>query len=337
MRQTESTGFFSLYLKYHWKSLALFACFFLLNAGMGYLYHAPAEMYLYWTILCLLLGILCMAVDYVRRRRDHRILEGMKTSVQFSLEQLPMPQTAAERDYQSLLRVLLDELAGFRTEAGKSRQEMTDYYTLWVHQIKTPIAAMRLILHEEDSETNRELSIQLFRIEQYVELVLQYIRLESPSGDYDFRKQELDEIVRQAVRKYAPLFIRKRLSLKYEPLNCPVLTDEKWLCFVLEQILSNSLKYTEQGSISIYLEPEAGKRLVIEDTGIGIAPEDLPRITERNFTGYNGRRDKKATGLGLYLSRKILEKLGHRMEIQSSVGVGTKVILTLDSAQIQYE
>lgn len=128
----------------------------------------------------------------------------------------------------------------------------------------------------------------------------------------------------------------------YPPENYPflragalrVLTDEKWLVFVLEQILSNALKYTKSGSIHIYLSPDAPKTLVIEDTGIGIAPEDLPRIFEKGYTGCNGRADKRSTGIGLYLCRQIMEKLSHTIRIESEMGVGTKVYLGLDTVSL---
>ena len=115
---------------------------------------------------------------------------------------------------------------------------------------------------------------------------------------------ELDDLIHQAVRKYAPLFIRRKIALQYEDVHCQILTDEKWLEFVLEQVLSNALKYTRKGKIKIYMDPQSPKTLVIEDTGIGIAPEDLPRVFERGYTGYNGRTDKRSTGIGLYLCRQ---------------------------------
>ncbi len=127
------------------------------------------------------------------------------------------------------------------------------------------------------------------------------------------------------------MFILKKIRLNYEPLCHKVLTDEKWLVFVVEQILSNSLKYTKKGSISIYLTEHKGKTmLVIEDTGIGISPEDLPRVFEKGFTGYNGRADKKSTGIGLYLCKKIMDKLQHGIEIESRIDQGTKVYLYLE-------
>ena len=171
-------------------------------------------------------------------------------------------------------------------------------------------------------------------VEQYVQMALQYLRMEKMTSDLVFARYDLDALIRQAVRKYAPLFIRRKIILSYEPVHCEVLTDEKWLVFVLEQILSNALKYTKSGSIHIYLSPDAPKTLVIEDTGIGIAPEDLPRIFEKGYTGCNGRADKRSTGIGLYLCRQIMEKLSHTIRIESEMGVGTKVYLGLDTVSL---
>ena len=214
-------------------------------------------------------------------------------------------------------------------------RDSLDYYTTWVHQIKTPISVMRMTLEGEDTEEHRELSSQLFRIEQYVEMVLSYLRLESDSSDYVFQEYDLDSILRQAIRKYAPLFVRQRVRLVYEPVRRTVLTDEKWLLFIVEQILSNSLKYTRSGSVTITVSPDAVLR--IADTGMGIAPEDLPRIFEKGFTGYNGRADKKSTGLGLYLCRMAAERLSHRIWAESQPGKGTSVFLDLHREALEVE
>ncbi|MFR7742767.1 MAG: sensor histidine kinase [Acutalibacteraceae bacterium] len=196
-------------------------------------------------------------------------------------------------------------------------QDMLDYYTLWAHQIKTPIASMRLCLQQEDTPQARQLLQELSRAEQYVEMVMVYLRLTGGS-DLVLREYELDAIVRRAVRRFAGEFIGRKLKLCYEPLNVSCVTDEKWLLFVVEQVLSNALKYTRAGSITIELE--APKTLVIRDTGIGVAPEDLPRIFEKGYTGYNGRGDQKASGLGLYLCRTICKRLGHTITASSVPG-----------------
>ncbi|MDE5892183.1 MAG: sensor histidine kinase, partial [Acetatifactor sp.] len=200
--------------------------------------------------------------------------------------------------YREMVKQLLLEQRRRQDIMQIRHQDTVDYYTTWVHQIKTPIAAMGLILQQEDTEDSRRLSEELQRIEQYVDMVLTYLRLGSRDTDYVFAQVDLDRLLRGCIKKYAGQFIRRHLILNYQSVDCRVLTDEKWLAFVVEQVLSNALKYTREGSVSIYLEPPC--ILCIRDTGIGIASEDLPRIFEKGYTGYNGRSDKKATGLGLY-------------------------------------
>lgn len=212
--------------------------------------------------------------------------------------------------------------------------DMVDYYTMWVHQIKTPIASMHLILQKEDSEDSRRLRAELFRVEQYVQMVLCFLRLDSDFTDYVIKEYRVDDIIRPAVRRLAPQFIMKKLALEYESADAIVLTDEKWLGFVVEQVLSNAVKYTSAGSISIKCDVD---RLVISDTGIGIAAEDLPRIFDRGYTGFNGRTDRKASGIGLYLCRRICDNLGHSIEAQSVPGQGTTIIIGLERDKLEVE
>ena len=206
---------------------------------------------------------------------------------------------------------------------------------MWTHQIKTPIAAMRLLLQEEDTPLSREMQSELFQTEQYVQMALQYLRMEKMTSDLVFARYDLDALIRQAVRKYAPLFIRRKIILSYEPVHCEVLTDEKWLVFVLEQLLTNASKYTKEGG-SVRIGKENGL-LVLRDTGIGIRPEDLPRIFEWGYTGYNGRLDKRSTGVGLALVKQVMEMLGNKMEIRSVLGEGTEVFLDLRRTELEAE
>ena len=162
-----------------------------------------------------------------------------------------------------------------------------------------------------------------------------FLRLDSASTDYVIQEYDLDRIVKQAVKKYASQFINKKIQLRYHPLNTTVLTDEKWLLFVLEQVLSNALKYTPSGSVAIDLE--SPKTLCIRDTGIGIAPEDLPRVFEKGYTGYNGRSDKKASGIGLYLCRRICRNLGHTITANSSLESGTVIRIQLERKKVEFE
>jgi len=301
------------------------------------LYRLPVESVGYAAALTLLFLIALGAIRFRQFCRKHQALEAIRG--QIAVPDVPLPEASnlIEQDYQELIRLLDRERSTIVYEKDRAYQEMTEYHTIWTHQIKTPIAAMRLLLQSDGTPDKNELSEQLFRIEQYTEMVLQYIRLGSTSTDFVFRTVSLDECVKQAVRKYAPSFIRKQIKLNYEPLGASVLTDEKWLVFVIEQVLSNALKYTHQGEISIYMHPSRPNMLVIEDTGIGIDPTDLPRVFEHGYTGFTGRADKKSTGIGLYLCKRIMDKLSHTIEIESEAGKGTKVILGLETAPLEVE
>ena len=191
---------------------------------------------------------------------------------------------------------------------------------------------MELTLRQEDSPQARRLLGELSRIEQYVEMALTYLRLESAESDYVFRDCALDPIIRQSVKRFSAEFIGRKIRLDYAPVDYTLVTDEKWLGFVLEQLLSNALKYTRAGSVRIFLEHET---LCIADTGIGIAPEDLPRIFEKGYTGYNGRGDQKASGLGLYLCRTICRKLGHSITAESAPDEGTAIRIGLSQRQVR--
>ncbi len=328
---------FISYLKENILVIAAGAVSFLIFTIIFLLYSLPLEPVLYAAILTIFFISVVSAVHLVSFYKRHSMLCKLKNSIALSDYMFPHTLSLIERDYQELIKEIDKSRLEVINEKNKSYSDMVDYYTTWAHQIKTPIAAMRLILQYEKSEVNDELLEQLFKTEQYVEMVMQYLRLESMNSDLLLKRYSLDNIVKQAVRKYSRSFIRKKIKLNYDDLDCSVITDEKWLVFVVEQILSNSLKYTNSGEISIYMDESLPETLVIEDTGIGIEQEDLPRVFEKGFTGYNGREDKKSTGIGLYLCKQILNKLLHTIEIESKVGKGTKVKINLHSESIDFE
>lgn len=299
------------------------------------LYQLPVKAVWYPAALCLFLGILFMILDFRRVKQKHNLLAGMQELTDLITGTLPIVDGIEDEDYQALLGMFKREHGKVISDNQRAYSEMVDYYTIWAHQIKTPISSMRLTLQNEDTALSRQLSNDLFRIEQYVEMVLTFLRLNSESTDYVIREYDLDKIIRQSVKKFAGEFISRKLSLIYEPLPIAVLTDEKWLSFVIEQVLSNALKYTPSGSISITMEP--GNRLCIRDTGIGIAREDLPRIFEHGYTGYNGRADKKASGIGLYLCKRICVRLGHGIEAESKIDEGTCIVIDLSRENLEVE
>lgn len=307
-------------------------------AAVFALYGIRMEAAWYPILITALFGVIMLAAGFVRYDKRRRNMERILSSDGIfpdAADILPKAESLEEEDYHELLGKME---AAFRKKKGEwdaLRRDMDDYYATWVHQIKAPIAVMKVMLQQEDTPENRELSAELFRVEQYAEMALCYVRLGEGASDLVIQEYDLDTIIRKAVRKYAGQFIRRRIRLVYEGTAVRVITDEKWLSFIIEQLLSNAVKYTSEGSVTIAVGD--GKKLSVTDTGIGISPEDMPRIFEKGYTGYNGRLDKKSTGIGLYLCRKAAEKLGHVLTAESEPGKGSRFTIDLESYPFRAE
>lgn len=272
-------------------------------------------------------------------------------------EQAQLPE--ATDDVEILYHRLLENQSIARNESESSaairQSQMRDYYSMWVHQIKTPISAMKLLLEAEREELGQlicddeqsqcllsdnmdSFEDELFRIEEYVSMALQYQRVSSTENDFVLEKVSVDGVIRDTIKKYAKIMIRRHIGMNYSGTGQEVYTDGKWLAFMLEQILSNAIKYTPHGVVTIETAEEKDRFFItIKDTGIGIKAEDLPRVFEKGYTGYNGHADKKATGIGLYLCRQMADKLGHTIRMESEIGKGTKVWIgfELDYADVR--
>lgn len=320
-------GFFRLYLRAQRRGMLFLGFCCLIFTVSFALYGLPLGAVLYPAALCAAAGGIILLLSLRKSRAVCQELSLMQRHPADLPDELPAAQSPQEQAYQALLLALHADRQKLKSDMNARYHDMTEYYTVWAHQIKTPIAAMRLALQNEDTPLSRRLTGEVGRVEQYVQMALTYLRLGSDSSDYVIRAYALDDIVRPAVRRFAGEFIQRKIQLNYQMLNYTVITDEKWLGFVVEQVLSNALKYTPQGSVSIYMEPEGV--LCIRDTGIGIAPEDLPRVFEKGYTGYNGRSHRKASGLGLYLCREILTRLGHSVSAESQVDHGTTIRIDL--------
>lgn len=288
---------------------------------------------------CLVTAVVTLGflmAGFFRWERKRRQLLILKRQAEQSLEtaDLPKAETPLEKIYQEIIQ---DQEKRCQREQKESREKLVrsrEYYTRWSHQIKTPIAAMELLLQEEPADV-RALKRELLKTSQYVEVALSYQRMEGDGNDLVIQRYELRPVVMQAVKKVSPLLIHKHISFSAGDLSGEVLTDEKWLVFVLEQLLTNASKYTKVGG-SVWIGKENGL-LVLRDTGIGIRPEDLPRIFEWGYTGYNGRLDKRSTGVGLALVKQVMEMLGNKMEIRSVLGEGTEVFLDLRRTELEAE
>ena len=318
-------AFWKRWLRMHLPALGLFLLSCAVFGVTFRLYDLPLGAVGYPALVCLVFWLVFVLLRGARAAKKHRILSALTAAL--TEDMLPPEETVDDGDYRRIIALLREARREQESDSARNLAEMEEYYTLWAHQIKTPIAAMRLTLQNEDTPLSRRLTTELGRIERYVEMVLAYVRLGGEATDYVLREYDLDPIIRGAVKKFSGEFIDRKLTLDFRPSGARVLTDEKWLSFVLEQLLSNALKYTPEGRISVYMEGES--TLCIADTGIGIAPEDLPRIFDQGFTGYHGREDKRASGLGLYLCRRVCQNLGHGISVQSRPGQGTTVLLDL--------
>ena len=313
------------YIKKNLKIYLLLIVFIFIFVLIFYLYNLPFEALFYSGLLCFVAALIVSIIDFNNYRKSYIDLKYLESNILNSMEDLPKSLDIRVEYYQKIIERLHNEVEKLKIEDNKKMEGLVDYYSMWIHQIKTPIAAINFLLDNEEIDV-KAFRQELFKIERYVEMVLTYIRLGSETSDYVITSINLDEVVRENIKKYATLFINKKIKLNYVSHETYVISDKKWLGFAFEQLLSNAIKYTKSGGeISINISES---KLVIEDNGIGIYEEDLPRIFEQSFTGLNGRYEKKSSGLGLYLCKKTLDKLQHKIEITSEVNKGTKVDIT---------
>lgn len=306
--------FFLAYLRSRIRLLVFIFLISCLALAFHILFTNLGSYFLYFFLLCSFLTLLFFIWDILVEAKVYR-----KEMLYSERE----PKSPLECALAEKLDEREAELYQKKSEAESKLTDLLDYYTLWVHQIKTPIAATRLLVAEvSERELKRQLEQEIFKIDSYTNLVLQYLRLESFHDDLVLKKENIEDLVKEVIRKYAIFFIQKSLSINMHDLDRSIVTDKKWLLVVIEQILSNSLKYTNEGGIEIYMD---GQDLCIKDTGIGIKNSDVLRVFERGFSGYNGRMTQQSSGLGLYLTQKISQELGHQIRIESELGQGTTV------------
>lgn len=318
--------FFKQYLYSRRFILLLLTLVFSLIAVFAFIFEDSRSLLEYLLLLAFLLAIFFLGIDFTISYKEYRnqVLYGSGH-----------PQTALEAFLWEKNALLELDKRNQAIEEREKFNDLLDYYTLWAHQIKTPIAASSLLVGDlVDKEAKKQLEQELFKIESYVNLVLQYLRLESFHEDLVLKKENIEDLVKETVKKYAIFFIQKGLNLNLHDLDATIITDKKWLIVILEQVLSNSLKYTSQGGIEIYFQDAT---LYIKDSGLGIQNADLLRVFERGFSGYNGRLTQQSSGLGLYLSKKIADELGHKITIASQVGQGTTVMISFSEKKMIFE
>lgn len=308
---------------------------YVLNLGIFSFIYVLGQLPLYFLVfsieLSLFIGGCFILFKFLGYYKRVRLLERLDIDPVDTLKQLSSNHDPSEEFFHFKIENLIEEMQQIKKESLQRNTSQMDYFTLWLHQIKTPISAISLLMQRDTkSKFSHQMEQELLQIENYTHMALNYLKIEQSGSDLDFVQVPLDRVIKETVKKFSILFIYNHIQLDYQETSETVLSDEKWLKVLVEQILSNSLKYTpEGGKISIYMSTTAEQLLVIEDTGMGIRSEDLPRIFEKGYSGFNGRIHEKSTGLGLFLSREITKRLGHTLKIESTLEKGTKVMIDL--------
>lgn len=286
-----------------------------------FLYDLTLLPWVHMSIILLVVLLVCGFVDYSKISRKHKLL------VDNHLDMVE-PSNYIEETFMDIIEAERDNARIAKNKASSDYNDMLEYYTVWAHQVKTPLAGLSLTVQNIDDDVLRQtLQSELVRTEEYVDMVMNYLRLQSNDSDYVFVPVEINDVVRQEVRRMRTLFMSKKIGLSFDPEvseGVKAVTDRRWLEFALGQVLANAVKYSNSGVVSISVLPEY---IEVKDQGIGISEEDLPRIFEKGYTGYNGRSDKKSTGIGLYLVKKAMTSIGGDIVITSKIGEGTCVKL----------
>lgn len=314
------------FLKTLWLQTLLFVILLSIFGILFFLSRTPMSIYWYGVKLSGFFYLLIVGIQWIQ------YLSKLKRAASIQSEE--QKGDLVERIYQQKYKKKSADFREFRKKESEQSQEQMDYFSLWLHQVKTPIAAISLILQQnKDMSGQKQMEQELLRLNEYTHMALNYLKLEDAGKELDLEWVSIDEVIKDILKKYSILFIYNKIQLDYQPISKLFLTDRIWLQVLIEQILSNSLKYTKTGKISIYLKSD--QTLVIEDTGAGIRKEDLPKIFEKGYTGLNGRLHEKSTGLGLFLSKKICNRLGHELKIDSEIGTGTKVYIDFSQINLQ--
>lgn len=302
-------------LKARGRELIFFAILFILQTFFIYGFFHDLGTSLYFLLIMMVAAVLYLILSsYMEDQRFKKLREAVNLG-----ESVDFPLTRTEHLLYDALNTSEKKRQHVIQKNLNKWREGQEYLMIWTHQMKTPMAALSAQVQVDENPKANNYLKEIFSMEMYLEMLLGYFRLESRDTDYRFETVDLNEVVRQSLRKYAPLFIHHRVSLDFQGGLETVTTDAKWFQFILEQLLSNAAKYTEGGKVSIFWDDG----LVIKDTGIGIRTEDLPRVFDMGYTGYNGRLQSKSTGIGLFLVKKIAHELNISIELNSQVDQGT--------------
>lgn len=297
-----------------------------------YIFDVNHFLMIYLLFIDIVFELMFLSQQYLKKFRYYKEIKNkisMLEQKNMISEMLDKPDFFEGRFIYDILETcnksMNDEILKYKTEAAGYRE----YIEMWIHEVKTPLAAAKLILENHPNDITEILNDELRHINYYLEQALYYARSNSVEKDYLVKEIKLKEIVQNSIKSNARVLISQKIKIQMENLDQIVFTDEKWILFILNQIISNSIKYKNKNPQIVFSAEETANQifLKIKDNGIGISARDLPRITEKGYTGVTGRNYQKSTGIGLYLCKKLCEKLQLSFKIESEEGKYTTVII----------
>ena len=290
-----------------------------------------------WTLI-LLAGLFLTYWQRERQMRQLLDMAGQLSERYLISEVMELPEQAEDQVYYRLLKMAGKSMLEQIGEIRRERQEYKEYIEQWIHEIKTPITAMKLLCENHRTDWTKELLMELEKTNRFTEQALYYARSEHTEKDYSVRKMALIQVVHQAIADNKYLLLQSGMHLEVEEIQDTVYSDDKWVRFILNQLIANAVKYrTGQPILRFSTHRQQDQVvLVVEDNGIGISATDLPRIFEKGFTGQNGRKVQQSTGIGLYLCKRLCEKLGIGITAESSEN-GTSISLAFHINCLIYE
>lgn len=326
------------YIKDQLVKIILFAVFEIFVFLLLCIFNFGFQMALMITIMALVFFLTGFLWDYFRRMNFYRQLTDNTERMDkkyLVLETLKSPEFLEGEIVYSCMYDINKAMIERINEYEYGQQDFKDFIEMWVHEIKLPIASLTLMCHNDRENIDRKFLNQIERLDDYADKVLYYVRSENAEKDYSFGVTPLRSVINKAVMKNKNLILENDIEINVHNVDVSVNTDAKWLEFILNQIISNSIKYKkeENSNIEIWAESEKNdkvilKELHIKDNGIGIKKSDLGKVFDKSFTGANGRISAKSTGMGLYIAKNLCEKLGHKINIASKEGEYTEVIIT---------
>lgn len=287
------------------------------------------------TIVLFLMILIIILTDYFRKKGFYNTL--INNTNKLDKKYLVLETLYKPDFYEGKIAydTLYDINKSMTENVKKHNDQLTDfkeYIEMWIHEIKVPIASLVLQIHNNKDKKSKDILKKINKIDELTEQILYYVRTESIEKDYLIKDANLNKIVGEVALKNKDYLLENKINFVCNNLNYDVLTDSKWLVFILNQIVNNSIKYKkEKGDAILKIYAENNKKsikLIIEDNGIGIIESDLPRVFDKSFTGYNGRIRHKSTGMGLFIAKSLCDRLGHKIEIESKQNEYTKVIIT---------